>query len=242
MNWKQLLTQNKYVMYVLVALSAFNFLYHISKHHWNAVFMFSIFSAIFWFFNKNLSLVLLGALFLTNLVMFYKQSANWLIEGMENKNTNDPELNDAIDTLNKSTTVKEAIQKMKDNKGNKTKPSNIETDGEVADPNNPDLNKDDGKNKKYDSHKVQGKKDKSSGSRIDYASTLEEAYANLDKVLGSDGMKNLSKDTTVLMKKQQELFESMKSMAPVLQNAQSMMSGLDLTKLGDMANMVSSGK
>ena len=45
-------------------------------------------------------------------------------------------------------------------------------------------------------------------SRIDYASTLEDAYDNLDKILGSGGMQNLSNDTEKLMNQQKKLFEA----------------------------------
>lgn len=68
-------------------------------------------------------------------------------------------------------------------------------------------------------------------NRIDYASTLEQAYDNLDSILGSDGIKQLSTDTMQLMKKQQELFKSMESMAPMLESAKSMLEGFDLKSL-----------
>jgi len=37
------------------------------------------------------------------------------------------------------------------------------------------------------------------GKRIDYASTLEQAYDNLQQMLGPDGMKGLSKETATLV-------------------------------------------
>jgi hypothetical protein len=45
-------------------------------------------------------------------------------------------------------------------------------------------------------------KKKGGSNRIDYASTLEEAYDNLDSILGGDGIKNLTNDTQKLMSKQ----------------------------------------
>jgi len=53
--------------------------------------------------------------------------------------------------------------------------------------------------------------------RVDYASTIEDAYNELNNVLGSDGIKNLTSDTHNLMKKQLELAETMKSMGPLVQ-------------------------
>lgn len=53
--------------------------------------------------------------------------------------------------------------------------------------------------------------------RLDYATTMEDAYKELNDVLGSDGIKNLTKDTHNLMKKQLQLAEAMKSMSPLIQ-------------------------
>ena len=39
----------------------------------------------------------------------------------------------------------------------------------------------------------------------------------VDKILGSDGIKNLTDDTQKLMKQQLQLAESMKSMTPIIQ-------------------------
>ena len=75
------------------------------------------------------------------------------------------------------------------------------------------------------------------GSRIDYASTLEGAYDNLDKILGSDGINKLTGDTQKLMAQQQKLFDSMKHMAPMIQNAKDMLTGFDMKELGNLASM-----
>jgi hypothetical protein len=77
-------------------------------------------------------------------------------------------------------------------------------------------------------------------SRIDYATTLEDAYDNLDKILGSGGMKNLSADTEKLINQQKSLFESMNSMMPLVGKAQDMLKGFDMDKIGKLANMSSS--
>ena len=74
---------------------------------------------------------------------------------------------------------------------------------------------------------------KNGASKIDYASTIEDAYDDLNKILGSDGIKRLTDDTQGLMKQQLQLAESMKSMAPLIQGmapmmkqAQEMLSGM----------------
>ena len=53
--------------------------------------------------------------------------------------------------------------------------------------------------------------------KIDYASTVEEAYDNLSGILGGEGIQNLTKDTKKLMKQQHQLAETMKGMGPLLE-------------------------
>ena len=66
-------------------------------------------------------------------------------------------------------------------------------------------------------------KKNSKGYNIDYASTVEDAYDELNKILGSDGIKKLTGDTQSLMKQQMQLAESMKSMGPMIQSMAPMM-------------------
>ena len=65
--------------------------------------------------------------------------------------------------------------------------------------------------------------DESEGGRVDYASTMEQAYDNLQNILGSSGMKGLTKETEKLVKQQQNLVSSLDSMSPALQSAQETM-------------------
>ena len=92
---------------------------------------------------------------------------------------------------------------------------------------------------------------KNGTSKIDYASTIEDAYDDLNKILGSDGMKSLTEDTQRLMKQQMELAQSMKQMTPIVEKmlpmaeqAQKMMSSMDgngMSNLMEMAKKMSGG-
>jgi hypothetical protein len=74
------------------------------------------------------------------------------------------------------------------------------------------------------------------GSKLDYAATLEAAYDNLDKMLGSDAIKSMSSDTQRLAKKQQQLMGNIEKLEPMMQKAGSMLEGLDMKKIGGMIN------
>jgi hypothetical protein len=67
-----------------------------------------------------------------------------------------------------------------------------------------------------ESFEVGRSKKNSSGYNIDYASTIEDAYDQLNSILGSDGIKQLTNDTQGLMKQQMQLAESMKEMGPMI--------------------------
>jgi hypothetical protein len=58
---------------------------------------------------------------------------------------------------------------------------------------------------------------KNRGSQIDYASTVEDAYDNLNNILKGDGMKRLTGDTQRLMEQQVQLTEAMKGMGPMIE-------------------------
>jgi|UniRef100_A0A6C0LY74 hypothetical protein len=75
-------------------------------------------------------------------------------------------------------------------------------------------------------------------TRIDYAKTLEQAYDNLQGMLGKDGIKGLTSETTKLVQQQQGLMESLKGMGPMMKEAKSMMAGMkDMGSLENMKDM-----
>jgi uncharacterized protein YpmB len=74
-------------------------------------------------------------------------------------------------------------------------------------------------------------------ARIDYSTTLEQAYDNLEKMLGSDGLNNLSADTNKLMSQQQKLFSTVDKMLPMIDKAQGMLAGLDMDKINSLVGI-----
>ena len=78
------------------------------------------------------------------------------------------------------------------------------------------------------------KKAKNGNDRLDYASTLEAAYDNLETMLDGNSLGKLTEDTQRLMKTQQELFKTMETMAPMVGQAKSMLEGFNLKGLTDI--------
>ena len=82
--------------------------------------------------------------------------------------------------------------------------------------------------------------DEEIGKRIDYASTLEAAYDNLQGVLGQDGINGLTKETQQLIEQQKSLMGTMKHMAPMLKMAKETMSSFDMNGMKDTLGQISS--
>jgi hypothetical protein len=73
--------------------------------------------------------------------------------------------------------------------------------------------------------------------RIDYASTVEDAYSDLNNILGGDGIKNLTADTQKLMNQQLQLADAMKSMTPLLESAKGLLQGFDMKNLNSLSSL-----
>ena len=86
------------------------------------------------------------------------------------------------------------------------------------------------KEKKDDSQGMENKEKMTVGykknNRLDYAATVEDAYDDLDKILGADGIKNLTNDTEKLVQQQQQLAGLMKNMGPMVGQVKEMMSSM----------------
>lgn len=82
------------------------------------------------------------------------------------------------------------------------------------------------------SSKVKAKK----SPTINHQKTTEETYENLHKILGSENFKAMTSDTKQLLKQQNELTESLKNMAPLIESAQGMLKDFDIKQLNKMVN------
>ncbi len=96
------------------------------------------------------------------------------------------------------------------------------------------------------SHEDNDKEEEFTGFRknnnqLDYAATVENAYGDLDKILGSDGIKNLTRDTERLMKEQQKLGKVMENMGPMVGQVKEMMKSMGGSK-GMEAMMAKAGE
>lgn len=220
----QNLLTNKLVLNIVCVLSALNIIGYLAMGKITAILFFIVLAILITQFNKNMIIVLGVPLILVNLFVAKEYS---FIEGMEGNSDTTSASSESTDMKPEhKDALKKAIANKKENQAPVTGPLDA-TD--TAEPFG--TNKDD-KTKKGKKHS------------IDYASTVEEAYDNLNSILGGDGIKNLTADTQKLVSQQMELAESMKGMGsmidglgPMMNQAKSMMEGMSDSK-GGMGNIM----
>lgn len=247
-NFKiQKLLSNKKVLNVVAIVAFLNIIAFIMFNNIHAIVYFMLIGLITYFFSKNMIIVLGIPLILVNLLIaISSMSSNTLFykEGMENNDDSENKTSSSADADDHDDN-KKTSNHMKDSDKighkNKNKPSHSTSQGLIMAPldhtETNDADKDDVT--KNESFEVGRSKKNSNGYNIDYASTVEDAYDELNKILGSDGIKRLTSDTQNLMKQQLQLAESMKNMQPLIAGMTPMMSQAKdlLSSLGDSGNM-----
>ena len=194
------LLTNKMTLNIVFVLSLFNLIGYLVYGNIHAIILFILIAGIVGHFSKNMTVVLLIPLFIVNLFVFGKSTK----EGMETTTVTKEDVKEKAQSNDKlQTTINKINEKASTKQGLPITPldntSSNNTTGEVA-----EESFEVGRNKK-------GKYD------IDYASTIEDAYDELNKIIGGDGIKKLTGDTQNLMKQQLQLAEAMKSMGPLVE-------------------------
>lgn len=196
---------NKWVLKIVSLLALLNVIGYMVMGNLDAVVYFIVLALLVAYFSKNMIIVLGVPLILVSL--FAMKGTNHK-EGLENNSTgttNEPPL--PTPTQHQNTISQINQQDAKSKQGLPITPLD-NTSSQTNNTNSSNATTD-------ESFEVgRGKK---RGYDIDYASTVEDAYDELNKILGSDGIKRLTDDTQSLMKQQLQLAESMKSMSPIIQ-------------------------
>ena len=203
------LLQNKYVLYLVLFIAIANVLGYLAIEDFNSLMVFIAICALASYFSKNMIIILGSAILGTNIL--YANSRIREGFGVKKKYSKAEE---KLKGLEKELGIKKSDDKKKKDKKKKdgfkggfssSRPPRAATEEE---------------------------EDEVDSTRIDYAATMEQAYDNLNKMLGDGGMKNLTKDTKGLMDQQKELMGQLKDFAPLMEQAGSM-----LDKLGGMDNL-----
>ena len=214
------LLTNKWVLNILSLIALLNVIGYMVMGNINIVLLFIVLALLVRYFSKNMIIVLGIPLIIANLlalhhVMMKKvENMDNMSKNNENNSKNNKNNNEKNTNTNKKTDLehKEIINKI--NKQNAKTKQGL--------PITPLEHENISSSTTDESFEV-GRAKRGGGYDIDYASTIEDAYDELNKILGSDGIKRLTDDTQGLMKQQMQLAEAMKGMAPIIQGMAPMM-------------------
>jgi len=206
--------KDKRVLYIVLFLAVSNLFGFLMTQNFNGIIVFLLTGLISTYFSRNMIVVMLVAMVVSNIVSGTNMFRT-IQEGMENDKKNDDEESEEGEDDDED--KKEGMEsKKKDKKqGMKTlSPSSLDED-------------------EASSKKLKSK------PKIDYAGTLESAYDNLDNLLSSDALKNMTSDTQRLAEKQKTLMGNIKKLEPMMQKAGEMLNGLDMQGMQGMIQSLS---
>lgn len=239
------LLTNKMVLNVVAILAFLNIIGYLMMGKLNDVAYFIIIAILTRYFSKNMIVVLGVPLVIINLLackcavtegMNNRMGSN---QNNQNKQNNSNNNNNSNQNKQKMAAVLKSKQNNNDDENNNEKNNERYLDestmnNSIAANMNNKMNTQDGfenGRKKHDKY------------NIDYASTIEDAYDELNNILGSDGIQRLTSDTQKLMNQQMQLAEAMKGMGPMVQSLSPMVEQLK-GMMGDngMQNMMDLAK
>jgi hypothetical protein len=200
------LLKDKNVLYVVLFLAITNIFGYLMLRNFDAIVFFFVVGFLSTYFSKNMIIVMIIAMISTNLLVGTKLLGSYK-EGLAMQATTN-------NTVSSSGPLKKG--------GNKKKAKVIDNMATLS-PANIDGSDDD------TTDDIQGPKPK-----INYASTLESAYDNLDKLLSSDSINKMTVDTQRLAEKQQLLMGNIEKLVPFIGKAENLLKGMNSDKMGGM--------
>jgi len=223
---------NKRTLQVVSVLALLNVIGYAVMKKYNIVLFFILIGLFVRVFSKNMILVLGFALLLSNIYALYLFRK---VEGLRNKDNNDTQDNTNNTNTNTNNTKKPVLPPSTSSTSSNSTPIMMPLSQEVA-------------SNIADKSGFEVGRRKNGGNKIDYATTIEDAYDQLNQILGSDGIKSLTNDTQRLMQQQMELAKSMEAMTPLIkgimpmaEKAQEMMKSMD-TGSGGLGNLMEMAK
>ena len=225
------LLSNKLVLHVVFAIAFLMILCYLMTNNLGALVYFVVLALVTSYFSKNMIIILGVPVVLVNI--FAPKTSGSSIEGFTDNSNN-------------------SNNKLGNNNSDRNKLGNNNSDRNKL----PLAVKESNSTRDNNEEAFEMKKNKTkSGFDVDYASTVEDAYDELNKIIGGDGVKKLTSDTQNLMQQQLQLAEAMKGMqpliegiAPLMKQAKDLMGGVGgmsgggLEGISNLAKQFSSGK
>lgn len=217
---------NKWVLNVVAFLALFNVIGYAMIGNLNAILYFIVFAVLVRYFSKNMTIVLGVPLIIVNLFALNGH----IMEGMENKKEDDKK-----PTSPEQKKINKIVDKNKNKPDPKTGQGLIMHSVDEHNETENDSHDNAAQTTGGEQQGFEAGRKKSRGYEIDYATTVEDAYDELNNILGGEGIQRLTSDTQNLMKQQMQLAEAMKGMGPVIKQIAPMVENLKgmMGQMGD---------
>ena len=219
------LINNKITLFLVAALAFFSLYIHITSSRFSAVLLFFLTAALVYSFTNNMTIVL-GASFVITTIASVSSGLFGFKEGADDTLEEDTATKKDTATEDDTATTpnSEKTKKTEDSK-EETKKTTTQT-GKTAPFGN----------QKLSPALFNTPSKKNVEAQLGKASEVEQAYDNLEKIMGTEKISSISSETKVLIKQQNELIKQLKTMTPALNSAMSSLGNLDLNKLTGMFN------
>lgn len=213
---------NKYVLYVLVLAAIVNILGYIAFEQYNSMALFVVMVLLSRYFSKNTSLNLLIAIFVTGV----NSLNNKVYEGFKGKEGAGDSVQSKVKKTETKLDEKEEDKKDDEQKcgagekmenGKCVKKSGFQNNVPSSKPASVNNNEDE---------------------EVDVAAQMEDAYGNLNKMLGDGALKSMATETKKLVAQQQNLMNTLHTMTPTLNKAKETLENLNLPNMDQMVGIM----
>ena len=198
---------NKYVLYIVLFLAITNILGYMMMGDIRVLAFFALVGFVVSKFSKNMIIILGASMIATNFFLVGRKVST-TIEDMSGRRS--------IEGMS----GRRSVEGMSGNRGSK-KEKKGKKQG-LSNMNNEVVAK--------------NAKPISSKERVDYATTVEQAYDNLENIVGKGGISKLTDDTSRLMDKQNKMFENLKGMGPLIGQYKEMMGSMNMDNINKLTS------
>jgi|TARA_B110000211_G_scaffold227158_1_gene281638 hypothetical protein len=205
--------KNKYVLKFLIFMAIVNVLGYVALEEFNSMALFIVMILLSRYFSKNTSINILIAIIVTSCFTLN----NKVREGFKEKEkSKEPSKKEGI-PLGTSPTPSACAKDEKMVNGECKKRTGFKNNVPPSSPAAVNNNEE---------------------GEIDVAAQMEDAYVNLNKMMGDGAMKSMASETKKLVNQQQDLMNTLHSMTPTLNKAKETLDNLDLPDMEQMTGIL----
>ena len=218
------LVNNKITLYVVAIIALIVLLGHIMTSELTAILLFFLVGALAYNFTKNMTIVLGVAVLVTSIATMSRGLFVYQ-EGMEGNSDSSgnsiPKSKPASKNVVQNFETKATGKTQETQEAEETEETKETKETEGLSQLTPAL-----------FNNIPNKEQMQ--KQVGKATEMEQAYDNLEKIMGKENIQSISTDTKDLIKQQNELIKQLKTMTPALNDAMSSIGNLDLSKLTSM--------